>query len=311
MPKWGGAFGILCAVEASRTKIRRTQTAIETAFAAKPSVPNWCRMCKFVAEYVFIATQLRDGHFFEDKYFRMGIGFLLLPPKRIPSGQIVNDEEWDEMQYYTAGECQSMTESFEYLDLRLAEWAISQNGDEQGEAQSAEERLAQEIWRFRTNVEKGSVAIFKSPLGKQMFRSYPLEVLSKLMPKKAILPREDVSYLPIMSDPESEYRERSLDLQERTCRGIERMVSDAASDGQARARVGTAGEVAQENEVLGRVRANGDKGLRGFVAQVLREAKWQFADGHPNTDVGRQRCYNRVYALMNPLRRSKRRRGEG
>jgi len=68
---------------------------------------------------------------------------------------------------------------------------------------------------------------------------------------------------------------------------------------------GTAGEIAQENEVLRRVRMNGDRGLRGFVAQVLRETKWQFRDGHPNTDVGRRRCYNRVYSLMNPLRRSK------
>jgi len=120
--------------------------------------------------------------------------------------------------------------------------------------------------------------------------------------------QQDVAYLPQLAEGEQtgeSFEQASLRYQARMCRGFELMVGEALADDQPRRRVGTEGEVAQENEVLRRVRLSDGKGLRGFVAQVLREAKWQFADGHASTAEGRQRCYNRVYALLNPLRRVK------
>lgn len=266
-------------------------------------------MCKFLAEFVFISTQLRDEYFYESESFRKAVGYLTLPPKRIPDGQTLSHEEWVAMNYYPQEERRAMIEAFDLLDLRLAEWAVSMDGDEDMKACSAPAEFAQRLWKFRMEAEKGTVKIFKAPLGQYVYRPHPFVFLAEMMRKKPIMPSKNLSYLPQMESPDSErdepYERRSIGLQERICRGVELMVGDALSEGQSRRRVGSEGQIAQENEALRRVRACGDKGLRGFVAQVLREPKWQFADGHPNTDEGRQRCYNRVYALMKPLRRAK------
>jgi len=265
-------------------------------------------MCKFLAEYVFIATQLHDIYMYESKPFRQAVGYLLLAPKRIPSGQTLSDEEWVAMNYYNESERAAMAEAFELLDLRLAEWAVSLDGDEDVLVSSEPAVFAKKIWEFRMKAENGLVKIFKAPLGRYVYRPHPFTCLSEMMKSKPILPKQDVAYLPQFAADNQEgesFEQASLRYQARMCRGVELMVGEALADDQPRRRVGTAGEVAQENEILRRVRLSDGKGLRGFVAQVLREAKWQFADGHVSTAEGRQRCYNRVYALLNPLRRVK------
>ena len=81
------------------------------------------------------------------------------------------------------------------------------------------------------------------------------------------------------------------------------LAQDALADEPGLSRVGTGGEIKQENEVLRRYNANGKKGLRGLVALVLRHPDWQFRDGHPNEERGRKRCYSRVYEILHPARR--------
>lgn len=259
-------------------------------------------MCRTLADYVFVATQTQDANMHTGMLFRKGIGFLMLPPKRVPKGKVLNDAEWMRMHYYPKDEEMSMTAALSDLGSRLLEWSSAMQGNEDSSLTGeADVPFARFIWDLHKNVFKGRFSVFKNVLGATEFRPALFLAMGEHMPQPPIRPSEDEEYVAQTKD--DDYDEEMMNLHRRIANGIELMASEAVSDGQARRRVGSDGEIRQENEIVNRYRANGERGLRGFVAQVLREPNWQFADGHTNTDEGRARCYNRAYALIHPFRR--------
>jgi len=133
------------------------------------------------------------------------------------------------------------------------------------------------------------------------------ERLAEMMTKKPIFPSSDQEESPPVAGDSSRRSDKIEKAVVDSAKCLRILAGEAICDGQARTRVGTDDEILQENEVVRRVNANGGRGLRGFVAQVLREEKRQLRGGHANTEAGRQRCYNRVYAMLKPRQRSKRR----
>ena len=290
-------------MEATRKRIRKVREAIERQFSSPPSVIAWKRMCDLLSEYVFIAIQLQDDNMHQSEEFRKAIGYLIMPPKRAPQGMLLEEDEWMMIKYYVPDEVAKMNLGYGRLVQRLAEWAADRGGDEECEVTSGKESFARSVWRFYLEYERNGMAIFKTPFAKPQFRPYPFEWLVGCGGIRVIKPSVEVGSVDPMVEDRDAYREETLECLRRTAAATEMIAGDAIAEGQSRKRVGTPGEVEQENEILRRVRANGGKGLRGFTVTVLNNAQWQFRDGHAPDPQSVARCYNRCYALLHPARR--------
>ena len=208
--------------------------------------------------------------------------------------------EWDRLVYCSQQEVLDVSRAFNMLLYRFREWAQLLDGDE-----ADGEVFPKNVWQLLNNFE--GEEIFKGVCGHKVLRLKFFRDLERCM-RAPIQAPQDQDFMPDVENEEDVRQDKRLELEylSRIAANSDILASDSLSSGQARARVGTAGEISQEDEIIKRYRANGERGLRGFVAAVLRESGWQLRDGHRNTAKGRQKCYSRVYEILHPSRRKAR-----
>lgn len=300
-------------LEKARAKLSNIKTLVDDLWNRSPAVARWCRMCMTAVEYLNLATQLRDDRMQDSDIFRKVVGYLMLPPKRVPDGMYLEKEKWNRVIYYSPQEVQDMTLSMENLRQQLRQWVMACGGDEPLDADETENPpFAARIWPDVRDMN--SARQFKDNEGRKMFCRKYLNFLKNQMDAKPLCPPSSFVY---MGDMGAEAEGDDPSRQAETVGLLQRIeqntaesaacarltAADVMADSPSRKRVGTDSEIAQENEVYRRVKENGFRGLRRIVANVLSLPQWQFRDGHPNTDKGRAKCYSRVYEQMHPTRR--------
>lgn len=253
----------------------------------------------------FVKWKISEGatDIFRDEIFCRAMGYLSQSPKLKRS----RDRPIDD--FLTVTEVERLNRYFKELLLDLEEWLSRNRFDEADrfpdEASASFER---KVLLLVQQAIKDEISLTKHISRGDLFCPVFFEKLERELPCKFVLPDELDRVLADMGGPsanEESDREETRRFHENVLAGISILASDALTSGSTHSRPGTAGERAQEDEVISRYKSGRYGSLSAAVAAVLRDPSFVVTDGYPNTQPGRRKCYNRVYALLHPFRRRK------
>lgn len=273
--------------------------ATDEIWSSHGSVENWCAICRAFNDYLRILCYQRREDPRTDECVRKIVGYLCEAPKRVPRLSELSEAEWDRVFYYSAAEIESMKRTVALPKTRVREYALMVRGDFSGKLESFFSTMA--VDRLFVRVDE------RYTFNPEFFRD-----LMDIFPDGVLTPSSDFAGGAL---PEVE-----VSADERSARALEELVeysrisagcaqaqlSELYADGQVKKRIGTPGEIAQEDEALRRIGPDPkETNVKGVCAQVIRETALVYRDGYRNNPKDVTRCYNRVYALLNPLRRRK------
>lgn len=274
--------------------------ATDEIWSSRGSVENWCAICRAFNDYLRILCYQRREDPRTDESVRKIVGYLCEPPKRVPRLSELSESEWDRVFYYSASEIEAMKRALVLPKTRVREYALMVRGD-----------FSRKFDRFFSSMEIERLFVRvdeRYTFNPEFFREL-MDVFSDgvLTPSSDFASGADAE-VEVSADERSVRALEEIAEYSRISAGCAKaQLTELYSDGQVKTRTGTPGEVAQENEVLRRIGPDPKgKNVKGLCAQVIRETALVYGDGYRNDPKDVTRCYNRVYALLYPLRRRKR-----
>ena len=278
---------------------------IAVLFGAGVNSKNWLLMFERVIAFAKYAASIPDERLLSNDNYIKAINFLSLSPKAQLHEQCKERGDWIDHRYYSSSEVERFDGLFNELREALICWQEEINCS----------MTKQKITQF-DYLEEVQSLFKRTGSGRHIFDA---NIFQRLLAEDSVRHKPHVA--PIdgdevksdaaiqkhrgLSGGDSENLRTIIGQLSTISAGVENLSSSYTQDDPKR--IGTAGEKAQEDEILRRYRESKVKNLKGIVSQVLRSSEWQLPDGHHNDERGIKRCYNRCYQLLHPDRRRKER----